>query len=253
MTAALEVEHLTFAFADGTFALRDASFSVAEGECVALLGPNGAGKSTLLLHLNGILPESGSINGKVRVAGHEVEPEGLPWVRRQIGLLFQEPDDQLFSPTVGEDVAFGPTQLGLSEVDVNDRVRRALEQVGLAGFEKRQPHHLSSGEKKRACLAGLLAYGPAILAFDEPTAGLDPRGRRQLIRLLERLPATKLLATHDLPMVAELASRVIVLDEGRIVADGPTRSILFDDELMMAHGLERPRTDYGTAIVKCTA
>jgi cobalt/nickel transport system ATP-binding protein len=250
MTVALEVEHLSFAFPGGTSALRDVSFRVAEGECVALLGPNGAGKSTLLLHLNGILPERGPRKGVVLVGGTLVESSTLPSVRRQVGLLFQEPDDQLFCPTIGEDVAFGPIQLGLSDLEVAHRVKRALEEVGLAGFERRQPHHLSGGEKKRACLAGLLACEPAILAFDEPTAGLDPRGRRQLIRLLERLSATKILATHDLPMVAELCSRVIVLDEGRVVADGPTRTVLLDDELMMAHGLERPRTDYGTTIVK---
>jgi len=238
MTAALEVEHLTFAFADGTFALRDASFSVAEGECVALLGPNGAGKSTLLLHLNGILPESGSINGKVRVAGHEVEPEGLPWVRRQIGLLFQEPDDQLFSPTVGEDVAFGPRNRNLSADEVNRLVSESLHATGLFGFGSRSAHHLSGGERKRAAIASVLACQPTVLALDEPWSNLDARGCQAVTNLLHRFTGTRLVATHDLYHAVEVCSRMVVIDSGVVVADGPMKELLADKSLLESYGLE---------------
>ncbi|HEX4448100.1 MAG TPA: ABC transporter ATP-binding protein [Polyangiaceae bacterium] len=241
---AIEVLGLSFHFDDGAPALRDVSLRVAEGECVALIGPNGAGKSTLLLHVAGILPEGaeGHGEGEVRVLGERVRPDD-PAARRHVGLLFQDPDDQLFCPTVGEDVAYGPRQLGLGGSTLDERVARALAQVGLAGFERRPPHRLSGGEKKRASLAGLLAYEPRVLLFDEPTSGLDPRARRQLVSVVQGLPATRLVATHDLAMVAETCSRAIVLDEGHVVADGPAKALLRDDALMHAHGLERPRLD----------
>lgn len=240
MNTAIEVSNLKYRYHDGTEALRGVSLHVAPGECVALLGPNGSGKSTLLLHLNGILPEKLSGNGVVKILGETVAPQNLEKIRRQVGLVFQDPDDQLFCPTVQEDVAFGPQQLGLTETEVAARVRKALAQVGLAGFGRRATHHLSHGEKRRACLAGVLACEPSILVLDEPTSDLDPRGRREFKALLRQIPATKLIATHDLELAVELCTRTIVLDYGQIVADGPTMELLNDEALMLAHGLERP-------------
>ena len=240
MSEAIEITDLKYRYHDGTEALRGVSLRIAPGECVALLGPNGSGKSTLLLHLNGILPEKTSADGAVRIFGDSVSPENSATIRRKVGLVFQDPDDQLFCPTVAEDVAFGPQQLGLGETEVTARVHRALEQVGLHGFEHRATHHLSHGEKRRACLAGVLACEPEILVLDEPTSDLDPRGRREFKALLRTIPATKLIATHDLEMVVELCPRVVVLDRGNVVADGPMSKLLNDEELMLAHGLERP-------------
>jgi cobalt/nickel transport system ATP-binding protein len=245
---AVEVRGLSFHFDDGTPALHEVSFRLAEGECVGLVGPNGAGKSTLLLHVTGLLPEAGRGHGEgeVRIFGERLRPD----VRRQVGLLFQDPDDQLFCPTVGEDVAFGPRQLGISGAALDERVARVLAQVGLAGFERRQPHRLSGGEKRRVGLAGLLAYEPKVLVFDEPTSGLDPRARRQFISVLQGLSAARLVATHDLAMVAETCTRTILLDGGRVVADGPTRTLLRDDALMHAHGLEKPRLDLPAGLLE---
>ena len=245
MTPALSVEDLAYRFTGGSPALRGVSFSVEAGECVAVIGPNGAGKSTLLLHLNGILPERGGAGaaGAVRVHGRLVSEKDAAWVRRQVGVLFQDADDQLFCPTVGEDVGYGPEQLGCARAEVEQRVARALAQVGLAGFEARVPQRLSGGEKKRVCLAGLLAYEPSILVLDEPSAGLDPRGRRELIEILARLPITRVIATHDLPLVAELCSRALLLDAGVLVRAGPSKEMLRDDALMSAHGLECPTRD----------
>jgi cobalt/nickel transport system ATP-binding protein len=240
MSPAIQVANLTYRYHDGTEALRGVSFSVAPGECVGLLGPNGSGKSTVLLHLNGILPEKLGWNGTVQVLGQPVTPDNIEKVRRQVGLVFQDPDDQLFCPTVEEDVSFGPEQLGLSEAEVKARVASALAQVGLEGFGRRATHHLSHGEKRRACLAGVLACEPAVLVLDEPTSDLDPRGRREFKALLRRVTATKLIATHDLELVVELCSRAIVLDRGSIVADGPVTELLNNEALMLAHGLERP-------------
>ena len=240
MTPAIEINRLSYRYPDGTEALREVSFTIAPGECVGLLGPNGSGKSTLLLHLNGILPEKPGAESAVRINGVAVTASQIEAVRRQVGLLFQDPDDQLFCATVEEDVAFGPSQLGLAADIVAARVRAALERVGLAGYGRRTPHHLSQGEKRRACLAGVLAYEPSVLVLDEPTSGLDPRGRREFKKLLREVSATKLVATHDLELVVELCPRSIVLDGGRIVADGPTVELLGNEELMLAHGLERP-------------
>ncbi len=236
----IEITNLKYRYHDGTEALRGISFGIAPGECVALLGPNGSGKSTLLLHLNGILPEKLSSGGAVKISGEALAPENLGKIRRQIGLVFQDPDDQLFCPTVAEDVAFGPQQLGLSEADISSRVKKSLAQVGLAGFEHRSTHHLSHGEKRRACLAGVLACEPAVLVLDEPTSDLDPRGRREFKALLREIPATKLIATHDLELAVELCARAIILDQGQIIADGRTVELLADEKLMLAHGLERP-------------
>ena len=245
VTPAIELRHLSFRYDDATLAFEDVSLCVAEGESVALIGPNGAGKSSLLLHVIGLLPEPGQGHGEgeVWVFGGRLRADNLAAIRRQVGLLFQDPDDQLFCPTVGEDVAFGPRQLGLRGQDLKQSVAGALAEVGLAGLEGRLPHKLSGGEKRRVGLAGLLAYRPKVLLFDEPTSGLDPRARRQLISILRGLHATRVLATHDLALVAETCTRTIVLDGGRVVADGPTKPLLRDDDLMMAHGLEVPRRD----------
>ncbi|MCU0248318.1 MAG: energy-coupling factor ABC transporter ATP-binding protein [Bryobacter sp.] len=240
MNAAIEITNLRYRYHDGTEALRGVSLCVAPGECVGLLGPNGSGKSTLLLHLNGILPEKPVADGTVRIQGEAITAENLESIRRQVGLLFQDPDDQLFCPTVAEDVAFGPQQLGLSDADVKARVASCLARVSLGHHAQRATHHLSHGEKRRACLAGVLACEPGILVLDEPTSDLDPRGRREFKALLRQIPATKLIATHDLELVVELCPRAIVLDQGQVVADGPTAELLSNEALMLAHGLERP-------------
>jgi cobalt/nickel transport system ATP-binding protein len=240
MSAAFEITGLRYRYHDGTEALRGVSLRVDAGECVGLLGPNGSGKSTLLLHLNGLLPEGVSGNGAVRILGEPIARGNLEAVRRRVGLVFQDPDDQLFCPTVEEDVAFGPRQLGLGEAEVRRRVETALAQVGLEAHGPRATHHLSHGEKRRVCLAGVLACEPPILVLDEPTSDLDPRGRREFKALLRAIPATKLIATHDLELVVEMCPRAIVLDGGVVVADGPTDELLNNEALMLAHGLERP-------------
>jgi len=237
---ALEVQHLSYCYPDRSEALRDVSLVIAEGERVGLIGPNGAGKSTLLLHLNGLLPEQPPAVPAVRVFGTPVAEPHLPAIRAQVGLLFQDPDDQLFCPTVWEDVAFGPQQLGLREPELSACVARALGQVGLSRLEERMPHHLSRGEKRRVCLAGLLACQARLLALDEPTSDLDPRARRELKALLGTLPVTMVIATHDLELVVEICPRAILLDQGTVVAQGSTAGLLNDEALMLAHGLERP-------------
>jgi cobalt/nickel transport system ATP-binding protein len=231
---AVEVTNLRFAYPDGVEALRGVNLTVRCGEKVALLGPNGAGKSTLLLHLNGILRGK----GLVRVAGIPIGPDNLAQVRALVGLVFENPDDQLFSPTVLEDVAYGPLYMGLSREEVLERARRALAQVGMTGFEERLPHHLSLGQKKKIAIATVLSMEPAILALDEPTAGLDPRARRKLIHLLQELPQTMIVSTHDIPLVRDLLPRTVVMDNGAVVADGETQAILSDSALLTAHGLE---------------
>ncbi len=240
----IEIESLSYNYPDGQEALRDISLAVNAGETVAFIGPNGAGKSTLLLHLNGIL-RSG--NGTVRVFGLPVEEKHLKEIRRRVGLVFQNPDDQLFSPTVFDDVAFGPISMGCSEEEVRQRVKRALEQVGMSGHERRSPHHLSLGEKKRIAIATVLSMSPEILVIDEPTSNLDPRGRWELIELLRGLlqhrqpePTALVIATHDLEMVQALCQRAILLDKGQMVADDLTHRILSDLPLLASHGLAPP-------------
>jgi cobalt/nickel transport system ATP-binding protein len=234
--ATLLVENLSFSYPDGQMALRDVSLRIGYGEKVALVGPNGAGKSTLILHLNGIL----SGQGQVHVAGLSVTRPNLPTVRAKVGMVFQNPDDQLFSPTVFEDVAFGPLHMGLPEDEVRIRVDRALRQVGMSHYAERLSHHLSVGEKKRISIATVLSMEPEILILDEPSAGLDPRARRGLMTLLRDVPLTMLVSTHDMLMVRELFPRMVIMDEGRIVADGPTEWLMNDTQLLEAHGLERP-------------
>jgi cobalt/nickel transport system ATP-binding protein len=236
MTSVLQVHDLHFSYHDGLTALRGVSFEMCEGEKVALVGPNGAGKSTLMLHLNGIL----NGHGEVTIGGKRLMHDNLPAVRAMVGLVFQNPDDQLFSPTVFEDVAFGPLHMGLPMDEVEARVNSALEAVRMSGFRDRLSHHLSVGEKKRIAIATVLSMDPQILVLDEPSAGLDPRARRTLINLLRELPITMLVSTHDMRLVEELFPRTIVMDEGQIVADGQTKDILENEELLTAHGLEKP-------------
>jgi cobalt/nickel transport system ATP-binding protein len=236
MHHSVEINDLSYAYPDGHQALRNVSLTIQPCEKVALVGPNGAGKSTLILHLNGIL---GGENG-VRVCGLPVTKDNLGRIRAMVGLVFQTPDDQLFSPTVFEDVAFGPIYQGLPLPEVQARVAEALAAVNMTAYSNRVSHHLSSGEKKRIAIATVLSMQPEVLVLDEPTAGLDPRARRSLISLLRDLPLTMLVSTHDMLMVRELFPRMVILDEGRVVADGPTETLLQDDTLLEAHGLERP-------------
>jgi cobalt/nickel transport system ATP-binding protein len=232
----IEVKDLCFSYPDGHPALRGVNLYISPGEKVALVGPNGAGKSTLMLHLNGILHD----RGEVFVCGKLVEKESLGEVRASVGLVFEDPDDQLFSPTVFDDVAFGPLYMGMPEREVRERVGQALKSVGMEGFEGRVSHHLSNGEKKRVAIATVLAMDPEILVLDEPTSGLDPRSRRGLINLLQELPQTMFISTHDIRMVLELFERTIVIDGGEIIFDGLTKNLLSDMAFLEAHGLEAP-------------
>ncbi len=235
MIPAIDIEALTFSYPDGLRALSEISLRISPGEKVALVGPNGAGKSTLLLHLNGILKPT---SGKLCIAGMAPLDGNIGKVRAAVGLVFQDPDDQLFSPTVYDDVAFGPIYQGLNAQAVGERVKQALAAVHMSDYGGRASHRLSTGEKKRISIATVLSMGPEILALDEPTAGLDPRARRGLINLLRELPQTMLISTHDIRMVLDLLPRTIILDGGRLIADGPTAAILGDAQLMEAHGLE---------------
>lgn len=240
---AVDVRSLTFRYPNRQPALQNISFCVSRGERVAVVGPNGAGKSTLLLHLNGLLPAMISTNGsaaEVTILGMPVSKAALPEIRRQVGFVFQDPDDQLFCSTVAEDVAFGPRNFGVSPADLPALIHKSLEQVGLPDHGPRMIGQLSFGERKRVCFAGVLACDPTILVLDEPTANLDPRARRQLLAIIEHTPATLIMATHDLDFVLDACRRVIVLDEGRLVADGLAKEILSDDLLMDRHGLEVP-------------
>ncbi|MFF9982701.1 energy-coupling factor ABC transporter ATP-binding protein [Streptomyces erythrochromogenes] len=233
----LEVAGLAYAYPDGHQALFGVDLTVGRGERVALLGPNGAGKTTLVLHLNGIL--TGGV-GSVAVAGLPVEKRNLAEIRRRVGIVFQDPDDQLFMPTVREDVAFGPAAAGMRGAELEGRVRAALEQVGMADFADRPPHHLSFGQRRRVAVATVLAMRPEILVLDEPSSNLDPASRRELADILRSLDVTVLMVTHDLPYALELCPRSVILSEGVIAADGRTQDLLCDEKLMRAHRLELP-------------
>lgn len=234
----VSLSQLSFHYPDGQVALRDVSLEVAAGECLGILGANGAGKSSLLLQINGTLRGS----GRVVVGGVELSERSLPEIRSRVGLVFQDPDDQLFMPTVYEDVAFGPRNQGLGAAEVAARVAEALEVVQMRGCEERAPHHLSLGQKKRVAVAGVLAMRCEVLVLDEPTSGLDPRGRRELARFLSALPQARIVATHDLELAVELCDRVAVLNEGRLVALGEPRHVLTDEALMEQTGLEVPHS-----------
>ncbi|GFP22759.1 cobalt/nickel transport system ATP-binding protein [Candidatus Hakubella thermalkaliphila] len=233
---AIEIRNLRYTYPDGTQALKDVNLRVENGESVAIIGPNGAGKSTLLLHLNGILKGE----GEVKIFGLSVSNSNIKEVRRRVGLVFQDPDDQLFCPSVFDDVAFGPINMGLPHDEVILRTEMALGAVGLPGFEKKSAYHLSLGQKKRAAIATVLSMQPDILAIDEPSSNLDPRSRRELIKVLRSLPVTKILITHDLPFVVEICKRTIIMDEGKVVADGKVEEIFSDGALLEIHGLEIP-------------
>ncbi len=233
----LDVRGLAHVYPDGHQALYGVDLRMDRGERVAMLGPNGAGKTTLVLHLNGILRPSA---GTVRVAGLPVEGPHLREVRRQVGLVFQDPDDQLFLSTVADDVAFGPRNLGLRGEALERRVREALHRVGMADYADRPPHHLSFGQRRRVAVATVLAMHPSVLVLDEPSSNLDPASRRELAEIVRGLEVTVLMVTHDLPYALELCPRSVVLSDGVVVADGPTREVLLDQPLMRAHRLELP-------------
>lgn len=260
---AIRLESLSYRYGSEKLALRSLDLAIPAGQSVALVGPNGAGKSTLLLHLNGILPEpqhkwlgmlshdhSGgdstsashpvASSGSVWIDGIRISKKSAPEIRRRVGLVFQDPDDQLFAMTVLEDVAFGPLNHGLPRDEALELAQNCLSQVGLAHVGHRSPHQLSFGERKRVCLAGVLACRPTILVMDEPTANLDPRARRRFLELIAGLPMTKFLATHDLEMVLEVCDRAVLLDEGSIVADDLPKVVLSDRQLVEKHGLEVP-------------
>jgi cobalt/nickel transport system ATP-binding protein len=241
----IQVEDLHYTYPDGTMGLNGMSFRIIHGESVALVGANGAGKSTLLLHLNGYLHAR---QGNVRIGDFPISPKNLKTIRRSVGMVFQDPDDQLFMPTVFDDVAFGPLNLGLAEKDVEEIVRQSLETAGVFHLVKRPPYKLSGGEKRSVAIATVLAMSPDILVMDEPTSSLDPRSRSRLIALLKTFHHTKIIATHDLDMALDLCERTIVLHRGKITADGPTSKIFQDQALLSESGLEKPLKMQGCPI-----
>jgi cobalt/nickel transport system ATP-binding protein len=243
----VEVKNLHHVFPDGTIAIRDVSFRITHGESVAIIGANGAGKSTLLQHLNGCLTAT---SGQIMIGDTPLSKGTLPDIRRTVGMVFQNPDDQLFMPTVFDDVAFGPLNLGFTGADVERRVCEVLERVGAGQLRGRPPYNLSGGEKKRVAIATVLAMSPDILVMDEPTSGLDPFARRQLMSLLREFQHTKIFTSHDLDMVLELCPRTIILREGVIMADGPTAGIFMDDALLAACRLEKPFVMQGCPVCK---
>jgi cobalt/nickel transport system ATP-binding protein len=230
----IEINHLSYDYPDGTPALRDINLDVYQHESVAILGPNGAGKSTLLYHLNGTLMG----DGRVTILGLPVEKKNLKEIRRRVGLVFQNPEDQLFCPTVFDDVAFGPLNMGLDEERVRHRVEKALEMMGLKGFEERSAHHLSEGEKKRVALATVLSLDSEILALDEPTDNLDPAGSRILIERIQMIPQTKVIVTHHLPVAVDLCERSVLLQGGRKVEDLPMADLLKNRDLLERFGFD---------------
>ena len=241
----VEVKDLHFTYPDNTVALNGVSFRIHHGEAAAIIGANGAGKSTLLLHLNGFLAPT---TGQVRVGDFPLTKETLPEVRRTVGMVFQDPDDQLFMPTVYDDVAFGPLNLGLCCEEVETRVKESLARVGAEHLQGKPPYRLSGGEKKRVAIATVLAMTPSILVMDEPTSGLDPFARRQLINLLKEFKHTRIFTSHDLDMVLEICTRVIVMHNGTVRADGPPVEIFRDDALLASCHLERPFSMQGCPV-----
>ncbi|MEJ7706822.1 MAG: ABC transporter ATP-binding protein [Nocardioidaceae bacterium] len=244
----LSVKGLAYAYPDGHQALYGVNFELAKRERVALLGPNGAGKTTLVLHLNGILQPG---KGSVEISGMPVTKDYLAEIRRRVGLVFQDPDDQLFMPTVADDVAFGPANLGLRGAELSERVEHSLQLVGMADYAKRPPHHLSYGQRRRVAVATVLAMQPEILVLDEPSSNLDPASRRELSDIVLGLDITVLMVTHDLPYALELCPRSVVLSEGMIVADAGTVEVLSDEALMRAHRLELPYGFHPRQVPSC--
>ena len=241
----VEVRNLRHVYPDGTVALKDISFRITHGESVAIIGANGAGKSTLLLHLNGYLAATG---GEVRIGDYPLTKATLPDIRRTVGMVFQDPDDQLFMPSVHDDVAFGPLNLGLTGREVECRVEEALQRMGVGHLRDKAPYNLSGGEKKRVAIATVLSMSPDILVMDEPTSGLDPHARRQLMGLLREFRHTKIFTSHDLDMVLDLCERTIVLHEGEVAADGPTVEIFRDNDLLVRCRLEKPFSMQGCPV-----
>ncbi len=237
MSAAIQIDGLHYTYPDGHVALGGVDLNIAVGERVAILGPNGAGKTTLMLHLNGVLTAT---TGTVEIAGTPVSRKSLREIRRRVGLVFQDPDDQLFMPTVAQDVAFGPANFGVRGDELAARVREALDIVSLTEHADRSPAHLSGGQRRRAALATVLACEPEILVFDEPSANLDPVARRELAETLLKLDATMLIVTHDLPYAAQLCDRAVIMDHGVVVADDAIGAVLSDAKLLAAHRLELP-------------
>ena len=240
---AIELRKLSFRYPNGRVALEELTCTIAPGERIAVVGPSGAGKSTLLMHLNGLLPSPAITveeQAQVYIESMAVIKSRLPEVRRKVGFLFQDPDDQLFCPTVREDIALGPLNLGLSQAEVMRRVDHSLSAVGLPEHGPRNPSQLSTGERKRVCVAGVLACEPSMMVLDEPTSNLDPRARRQLLEILRQFTGTQIIATHDLDFVLDLCQRALVLDGGKIQADGPAEQVLANPNLMEKHGLEVP-------------
>ncbi len=235
--SAVEVRDLYYTYPDGTVALRGVDLSIASGERVAILGPNGAGKTTLMLHLNALLTAE---RGHVEVEGVPVGPDTAREVRHRVGLVFQDPDDQLFMPTVRDDVAFGPANMGLSSAEVAGRVQGALDSVGMASMADRPPHHLSLGQRRRVAIATVLSMDPDVLVLDEPSSNLDPTSRREVAEVLLTLGRTTIMVTHDLAYALQLCPRSVILSGGRIVADGSTRELLADADLLSRHRLELP-------------
>ena len=241
----VEAIDLHYVYPDGTVGLNGVSFRITHGESVALVGENGAGKSTLLLHMNGYLSAT---QGGIRIGDYLVSSSSLNTVRRSVGMVFQNSDDQLFMPTVFEDVAFGPMNLGLEKEELEHKVMQALETVGAAHLKNRPPYRLSHGEKRSVAIATVLAMSPDILVMDEPTSSLDPTSRIKLIDLLKTFHHTKIIATHDLDMAMDLCERAIVLHQGRITGDGPTMQLFQDEELLHGSSLEKPLRMQGCPI-----
>jgi len=248
---AIETINLSYSYPDGTKALENINFTVNKGENIAILGPNGAGKSTLVHHFNGLLMPT---SGKVFVLGKEVSKSNVDWIRQKVGLVFQDPDDQLFARTVTQDVAFGPTNMGLPSKEIEDRVKWALEVTGLKGLENKSPQNLSQGQKKRAAIAGVLAMKPEIIALDEPMANLDPRTASKILRLLlqlnQELGLTLIIATHDVDFVPLFADKVYVLNKGKMFLEGPLAEVFLNTETMRSINLRLPRMAHLFEILK---
>ena len=242
MSKYLKINNLSYAYPDGHKALKGIDFSINQGESIAILGPNGAGKTTLILHLNGIL---GELKGEIKVDGLEYSSENIGKIRKTVGVVFQDPDDQLFMPTVIEDVMFGPKNFGYSNEESETNAVEALKMVGMENFQDRAPHHLSFGQKRKVAIATVLASKPKLLVLDEPASNLDPASRRDLIDILIKLDISIILVTHDLPMALEICERSLVLNEGTIKEDSLTKDIIQNKQLMKENRLELP---YGFAL-----